>query len=141
MSTSGRHVGFLLCIAVGAVTIAACNGPPPAPTPAQPPATTVTLPPPDRQGPTITVDGEAIWLTNHPGCGELVLGSPSDPAHRQRLRLSGPIFDQFMRQALTGDAPATERVRLVGYIAEAVTSPCSRERAFVIQQVMSASGQ
>ncbi|EWM19752.1 hypothetical protein [Kutzneria sp. 744] len=141
MPAPGRQVGIVLCIVVGAATIAACNGPPPALTPARPPATTVTLPPPDRQGPMITVDGEAIWLTNHPGCGELVLGSPTDPAHRQRLRLSEPIFEQFMRQALTGDTPATERVRLVGYIAEAATSPCSRERAFVIQQVTSAFGQ
>jgi phosphate-selective porin len=79
----------------------------------------------------VTVDGEAVWSTAHPGCAELHLGTSN---HLQSFRMTGPVADQHIRDAARG-GPATQMVRVTGYVAISGTSPCGTGRAFVLKQV------
>jgi hypothetical protein len=118
---------------VGLALLVGCsNG---SPTPKAAPSTlpsvvaSIAVPPPDQRGPDVTVEGQVIWTTEHPGCPELQTSSG------QRFHLTGELASKYEQRAAIGEEPRTQRVRITGYVPHLGASVCSARFAFVAQKV------
>jgi hypothetical protein len=97
---------------------------PPPPTPQPSPVTSIGVPPPDEQGPEVTITGDVSAVPGHPGCVVLHLST-------QTWRLTGPLADTL----IDPDAAATaRRLTVRGHAARAsgTTSVCGPFPAFVV---------
>jgi hypothetical protein len=81
--------------------------------------TLVTQPPAGATGARVTVTGTVSWVVvGHPGCVLL------RTAHPQILALVGEPIDQGQHSAAVGALPATEPVRVTGYVPTGVATVC-----------------
>lgn len=119
-----------LAAAAGALlaTVAGCSDTPAQPPPAPPPVSSVPLPAPYEDGPVLTVEGQAFWLTEHPGCSKLVVGA-------QEFSLTGPAAARRLGEFRAHRLPAEQAVRVSGYVPKVGASVCPARRAFVAEKV------
>lgn len=92
-------------------------------------APSVSLPPADRRGPQVEVEGTVTWTTSHPGC--VVLQTTGG----QLFHLTGAVVPEHEHRARAGGQPVVQRVRITGYVPEVGASVCSARRAFVTEKV------
>jgi hypothetical protein len=111
-------------ISMGLGGCSATSTPPP-PTPQPSPVTSIGMPPPDEQGPDVTITGDVSAVPGHPGCVVLHLST-------QTWRLTGPLADALIDPAAA--VSTTRRLTVRGHAARAsgTTTVCGPFPAFVV---------
>ncbi|WP_309114642.1 hypothetical protein [Saccharothrix sp.] len=123
----GLAVGVLGCSAGGPAAVrpspsaTASTGPPV--------VASVELPPPEREGPVVVVEGRTWWNSPRPGCAVLRLDGG------QVLRLTGSAVELRLAEAGEGRADVPQRTRITGHVARSGASVCGPHPAFVVQKV------
>jgi hypothetical protein len=129
--TRAAHAVLLLTVTGSFVALSGCsNAPTPTVVPSSSAVTTVPLPAPDARGPTLTLEGLTDWSGSPPGCATIQL------ANGQAFQLTGPAYEQHLREVRAHSAPPTEWMRITGFVTPAAAGVCG-PRSFRADQVAS----
>jgi hypothetical protein len=126
--TRAAHAVLLLGITGSVVSLSGCSNAAPTVVPSSSAVTTVPLPAPDARGPTLTLEGLADWSGSPPGCATIHL------ANGQAFQLTGPAYEQHLREVRAHSAPPTEWMRITGFVTPAAAGVCG-PRSFRADQV------
>lgn len=122
--------GVALALVVGGCTSTSPARSSPTPSAGLPIVTgTVALPPPNVNGPTITIEGMTTWRGAVPGC--VVVQTDRG----QVFQVTGQATNVHLGAVRAGTARVVQRMRLTGYLAKVGGMVCPGIRAFVARQL------